>query len=134
MYLVRDKLFDDIRQNRALVFNREPASSIKGIRVAPLGAVVTHKVRIINDHSFDVQAARGEKGRLTKGAHTEEAPKGLCGQALPTLLQALTDLRIIFSQKRILLAKADAMDAFRNVRVTPQQAQNFCYMVDDVLV
>ena len=25
-------------------------------------------------------------------------------------------------------------DAFRNVRVTPQQAHNFCYKVDDVLV
>ena len=32
------------------------------------------------------------------------------------------------------MAKADITDAFRNVSVTPQQAQNFCCMVDDVLV
>ena len=92
------KLFDDIQRNRVLVFNRDSASSIKGLRVAPLGAVVTHKVRNINDYSVDVQAARGEKGGLNKDTHTEEVPKCLCGQALPTILQALTDLRIRFPQ------------------------------------
>ena len=44
------------------MFNRDLASSIKGQPVAPLGAVVTHKVRTINDYSFDVHAVRGEKG------------------------------------------------------------------------
>ena len=38
------------------------------------------------------------------------------------------------SQPRILLAKADVTEAFRNVRVAPDQAQTFCYMVDAVLV
>ena len=66
--------------------------------------------------------------------YTEEVPKCLCGQALPTLLQTLNDLRKRSPQKRTLLAKAAVTDAFRNVRVTPQQAQNFGYMVDDVLV
>ena len=66
--------------------------------MAPLGAVVTHKVKIINDYSFDVQAARGEKGGLNKDTHSEEVPKCLCGQAFPTLLQALTDLRERFPQ------------------------------------
>ena len=51
--------------------------------MAPLGAVVTHKVRVINDYSFDVQAARGEEGRLNKDTHTEEVPKRLRRQALP---------------------------------------------------
>ena len=32
------------------------------------------------------------------------------------------------------MAKADVTDAFRNVRIAPHQAQNFCYVVDDVLV
>ena len=39
------KLFDDIRRNRVLVFSRDSASSIKDLRVAPLGAVVTHKAK-----------------------------------------------------------------------------------------
>ena len=33
-----------------------------------------------------------------------------------------------------MLAKADVAGAFRDVRVTPQQAHNFCYIVDDVWV
>ena len=42
-----EKLYEDVRRNRVLVFNRESAAALKGLRVAPLGAVVTHKVRII---------------------------------------------------------------------------------------
>ena len=87
--------------------------------MAPLGAVVTHKVRIINDYSFNVDAARREKGGLTRDMQTEDVPKCLCGDALPS---ALTDLRLRFPHLRILLAEADATDAFRNVRVSPRQA------------
>ena len=76
----------------------------------------------------------GDKGGLKKYTRTEEVPKWLCGQALQTLLQALTDLPIRFPQRRFLLAKAHVTDAFRNVRVPPHRAQNFCYIVDDVLV
>ena len=100
--------------------------------MAPLGAVVTHKVRIIKDYSFKAGAARGEGG-LNRETLTE-VPKCLCGDACPTLLQALTDLRIRFPHLRILLVKTDVTDAFRNVRIAPHQAQNFCYVVDDVLI
>ena len=102
--------------------------------MAPLGAVVTHKVRIINDYSFDAGAARGKKRGLNRDTLTEDVPKCLWGDALPALLKALTDLRIRFSHLRILLAKADVTDVFRNVRIAPHQAQNVCYVVDDVLV
>ena len=124
MDLVREKLFDGIRRNRVLVFNRDSASSIKGQGMARLSAIVTNNIRIIIDYSFDIQADRGKKGGLNKDTHTEEVPKCLCGKALTTLLQALNDLRTRFPQKRILSAKADVTDAFRNVRVTPQQTQN----------
>ena len=67
------------------MFNRESASALKGLRVAPLGAVVTHKVRIINEYSFDVDAARGEKGGLNRDTKTENVAKCLCGDALPSL-------------------------------------------------
>lgn len=102
--------------------------------MTPLGAVVTHKVRIMNDYSFDAGVARGEKGGLNSDTQTEEVPKSLSGDALPTLLKALTVLRIRFPHLRILLAKAAVTDAFRSVRLAPHQAHNFCYVVDGVLV
>ena len=113
---------------------RESAASLKGLWVAPLSAVVTHTVRIINDYSFEAGAARGKKGGLNRDTLTEEVAKCLCGDALPALLNALKDLRTRFPHLRILLAKADVTDAFRNVRIAPHQAQNFCYVVDDDLV
>ena len=88
------------------------------------------RVRIINDYSFDPSTARGEKGGLNRDTASEEVPPCLCGEALPALLNVLTDLRIWFLNRRILLAKADVTEAFRNVRVAPDQAQKICYMVD----
>ena len=41
MDLVWEKVCEDIRRNRVLVFGRESAATLKGLRVAPLGAV-TH--------------------------------------------------------------------------------------------
>ena len=96
--------------------------------------MVTHKIRIINDYSFDPSTARGEKGGLNRDTVSEEVPPYLCGEALPALLNVLTDLRIRFPNRRILLAEANVTEAFRNVRVAPDQAQLFGYMVDDVLV
>ena len=134
MSTVWEKLCEDVRRNRCLVFTREAAEKIVGLRIAPLGAVVTHKVRIINDYSFDPSTARGEKEGLNRDTISEEVPPCLCGEALPALLNVLTDLRIRFPNRRILLAKADVTEEFRNVRVAPDQAQTFGYMVDDVLV
>ena len=61
-------------------------------------------------------------------------PKCLCADALPSRLNALTDLRLRFPHLPIILVKADVSDAFRNVRVSPHQAQNVCFVVDDVFV
>ena len=96
--------------------------------------MVTHKVQIINDYSFETEAARGEEGGLNRDTLIEEVPKCLCDDALPAILKSLTDPRIRFPHLRILLAKADVTDVFRNVRIAPHQAQNVCYVVDDVLV
>ena len=131
---VWEKICEDVRRNRCLVFTRKAAAKIVGLRVAPLRAVVTHKVRVINDHSFDPSTAKGEKGGLNRDTVSEEVPPYLCGEALPTLLNVLIDLRMRFPNVRILLAKTDFTEAFRNVRVAPDQAHFFCYMVDDVLV
>ena len=131
---VWEKSCQDVRRNRYLAFTRKAAAKIVGLRVASLGAVVTHKVRIINDYSFDPSTARGEKGGLNRDTVSEEVPPCLRGEILPTLLNVLTDLRIRLPSLPILLAKADVTDAFRNVRVAPDQAQFCFYMADDVLV
>ena len=57
----------------------EAAVNIVGLRLAPLAAVVTHKVRIINDHSSDSSRGRGEKGGLNCETVSEESPLGSCG-------------------------------------------------------
>ena len=134
MSTVWEELCEDVRQNRCVVFTRKAAEKIVGLRVAPLGTVVTHKDRMINDYSFDPSTARGEKVGPNRDTVSEEVLPCLCGEALPALLNVLTDLLIRFLNRRILLAKADVTEAFRNVRVAPDQAQNFCSMVDDVLV
>ena len=46
--------------------------------MAPVGAVVTHKVIIINHYSFDVDAAGGEKGGLNRDANRRLAEMLLC--------------------------------------------------------
>lgn len=69
--LVWVKLFEYTRRNHVLVFNIESATALFLLRVAPLGAVVTRKVRIINDYSLDVEAARGEKAGLNRGKEKE---------------------------------------------------------------
>ena len=43
-------------------------------------------------------------------------------------------LRKTFPVERILTSKADVADPFRNVRVDPDQARNFSYTVEDMVV
>ena len=69
---VWETLREDIRRNRCLVFARKAAAKIVGLRVAPLRAVVTRKVRIINNYSFGPSTARGGKGDLNRDTVSEE--------------------------------------------------------------
>ena len=45
----------------------------------------------------------------------------------------LVSLRQKQPTERILISKANVSDAFRNVRVDPDQALNFCYTVKDLV-
>ena len=129
-----EKLADDVRRNRCLVFKKRAAAELEHVRVAPLGAVVTSKVRIINDFSFDPNTARGTKGGLNRDTLTQDIPRCLCGDALPKLLAEIVRLKIKYPLKRILISKADASDAFKNVRIAPEHANKFCYVLDDLIV
>ena len=95
-----EKLFDDVRRNRCLVMNRANAAEVGGVRVASLAAVVTNKVRSINDFFFDARTARGVQGGLD--ALTGEVPRCLCGNALLKLLAEIASLRIKYPDERIL--------------------------------
>ena len=46
---VWEKLCQDVRRNRCLVFTREAAANIVGLHVALLEAMIIHKIRIMND-------------------------------------------------------------------------------------
>ena len=58
----------------------------------------------------------------------------MCAEALPKFLTELVSLRRKNPDQRILMSKADVSDAFRNVRVDPDEAHNFCYTVGELVV
>ena len=115
------------------MIRKEAAHEIPGLRVSPLGAVVTHKVRIINDFSFEAQS-EGAKGGLNADTDPDTVPQCLRAEALPKFLTELVSLRKKYPNKRILMSKADVSDAFRNGRVDPDKAHNFCYTVGELTV
>ena len=96
--------------------------------VAPR-AVVTHKVRIINDLSFEMRH-RNKKGGLSRDTDLDSVSPCLCArQPFQTFLTEIVSLRQKYLVERILMNKADVSDGFRNVRVDPDQAHNFCYSI-----
>ena len=96
--------------------------------------MVTSKVRIINDFSFDPNTARGTKYGLNRDSLTQDISRCFFGEALPKLLAEIVRLRIKYPLKRILVSKAGVSNAFRNVRITPEYANKFCYVLDDLIV
>ena len=99
----------------------------------PLGAVVTHKVRMIDDFSLDPQY-RVNKVGMNGDTDPDTVPPCLRAVALPKFLSEIVRLRQKYPEKRILMSKAHVSDAFRNVRVDPEQAHNLCYTVGDLVV
>ena len=127
------KIGEDVRHQKRLVIQKSAAHDIPNLRVYPLAAVVTHKVRIINYLSFDVQR-REKKGGLNGDTDPDTVPQCLCAEGLHKFLDELVTLRKKFPEKRILMSKADASDAFRNVRVDPDKAHNFFFTVGELVV
>ena len=105
------------------MIQKSAAREIPDLRV--LAAVVTHKVRITNDLSFDVQS-REKKGCLNGDTDPNTVPQCLCAEALPKFLDELVTSRKKFQENRILMSKADVSDDFRNVRVDPDEPHDFC--------
>ena len=76
----------DERMNMGLGFKKKAVAGLGDVRVTPLGAMVTIKVRTINDLSFDSTTVRRTKGDLNLDTVTQDIPRCLCGEALPRLL------------------------------------------------
>lgn len=110
------------------------AVDVRGLRVAPLGAVTGAKVVIINDFSFEPGTKTKTKGGLNKDTLLAEVTCCLCGEAMPAFLEEVTKLRVRWPENKILVAKADVASAFRNVRISPDHAHKFCYVIGDLLV
>ena len=90
--MIWEKLSDDFRREQFLTTKRSATQEIPNLRVSPLGVVVTHKVRIINEFSFEAQT-RKNKGGLNADTDTDSVPQCLCAEALPKLLAELVSLR-----------------------------------------
>ena len=128
-----EKLSEDVRRDKCLVIRKSFARQIPNLRVSLLGAVVTHKVRIINDLSFELRH-RNKKGGLNRDTDSDSVPPCLRATTLPKFLTEIVSLRQQYPVERILMSKADVSDVFRNVRVDPDQAHNFCYTIGDLVV
>lgn len=60
--LIWEIIGEDVRRQRCIVVTKSAAHEIPNLRILPLGAVVTHKVRVINDLSFDLFNRKKEGG------------------------------------------------------------------------
>ena len=89
---------------------------------ASFAAVLTHTVRIINDVSFEVRNLAETGGGTNGDRDSNIVPPCLSATALPNVLEELVSLRNTYLTERILMSKADVSDAFRNVRLDPDQA------------
>lgn len=128
-----EKLGGDVRRDKCLAIRESFACKIPNLTVSSLGAVVTHKVRIINDLSFEVRNRDTTRG-LNKEEDLDSVHPCLCATALPKFLTEIVSLCQKYPVKCILMSKADVSDAFRNVRVNPDQAHNFWYTVGGLVV
>ena len=72
--IVRKKIGEAVRRQKCLVMLKSAAHEIPNPRVSPLAAVVTHKVRIINDLSFDAQS-KEKTGGLNKDTDPDAVPQ-----------------------------------------------------------
>ena len=82
---VWEKLGEDLRREKIIVIRGSTARETPRLRVSPLGAVITHKVRITNDFSFEVRN-RAKKGGLSGDTDPDIVPQRLCATTLRKFL------------------------------------------------
>ena len=75
-----------------LVFKKNAVAGLGDVGVALLGVVVTGKVRIIKNRSFDPTTVQGTKGGLNLDTVTQDIPKCPCGEALPKVFVEMLNI------------------------------------------
>lgn len=75
------KLNEYIRRQKCIVIKKSAVQDIPNLRVSPLEAVVTDKVRIIYGFSFEVQN-RNNRGGLYADTDSDSVPQFRCAEAL----------------------------------------------------
>ena len=90
--LIWKKIGEDVRREKCLVIEKMAAHEIPNEGALPLGAVVTHKVRVVNDLSLNL-FNRAKKGDLNAETDGNSVPPRQCAEALPKFLTELVSLR-----------------------------------------
>ena len=125
------KIVEDVRLGRAFIFPREVASRIPGLRVSPVGVVVSAtKVRIIHDltMAFSNPGVSGD-------TDFESAPNCKLGHVLIDIVWRILFLRrTLAPHTHIMLSKMDAKDAFRQVAVEWDGCTKFGYIFGNFVV
>lgn len=128
-HVVFEKIKENLRRGKILIFPRISARETRRLRVSSLGAVVLpRKIRAVHDLMFD--SSEGiQKGDVNSRSSVDIPPPCLCAQAVPTLSREL-DCFEITSTSHPILGKTDFHDAFRNVGINSDCAQVFPYVFD----
>ena len=122
---VAKKVVTDVVTGRALVFNANFIEEIQGIRLSPLSVVEEPKFRIIHDLTF---AGSGNRSSVNEDTEFDCAPKCELGHVLRDVSLRVLYLRQKYGpDARIVLARIDVKEAFRQVPVDPEGAPVFGY-------
>ena len=129
---ITSKIYDDVQRGRAFIFPKSVAHLIPGLRLAPLGAVVSpSKTRIIHDLSFSLQQSASS---VNADTDFESAPPVKLGHVLRQFIGRILFLRRRWPKARIVLSKMDVAEAFRQVAVSWERNTVFGYSFLDWVV
>ena len=127
------KIFDDVRLGRAFASPRSMACAIPGLRLSPMGIVVSpSKRRIIHDLSFRFSP---QASSVNADTVPESAPPVEIGRVLRDIICRVLFLRQKFGTGvDIVLSKVDMTDAFRKVRVQGARSAVFGYSCEGFVI
>ena len=124
------KAVADVACGRAIVFPKEQADQVPGLRVSPVGVVEEReKIRIIHDMTFEHRDGHGG-GSVNATTDWDEIPACALAGVMREVLQRILGLRAKFGGRaRILIQKMDVKNAFRQIPVDPDGAAAFGYVL-----
>ena len=127
------KIAEDVKFGHAFVFPIRAAASIPGLRLSPLGVVVsTSKVRVIHDLTF---SSFPSGPGVNSDTDFDTAPPCKLGHVLRDVIWRILYLRRKFgTDARIVLSKMDVANAFRQVPVEFGRSPTFSYVFGNMVV